>query len=88
MLAERGYKKGGLKGRIEKAVEGGNLPQDIADWANEVREIGNVTHTDAEPEPLPSDKDATRSLLFANTLADYLFVLPARIKSGRKKQKT
>ena len=87
MLAEKGYKKGGLKSRIEKAVTEGKLPQDMADWANEVRENGNVTHTDAEPEPLPSDKDATRSLLFAKTLAEYLFVLPARIKSSRKRNR-
>lgn len=65
----------------------GKLPQVIADWANEVREIGNETHTDDKPADLPNDDDAKRSLMFANTLAQYLFVLPSNIERARGKKK-
>ena len=88
MLAEKGYsaRQQGLKRRIDNAVADGNLPQAMGDWANEVREIGNETHTDDNPAPLPGKKDAEQALRFANTLAEYLFVLPARIKRARRKE--
>ena len=86
MMAEMKYdnRSMGLKKRIDKAVDAGDLPPAMGDWANEVREIGNVTHTDETPEPLSTNDDATRALLFANTLADYLFVMRARISKARK----
>ena len=74
----------GLKKRIDSAVKAGDLPHAMADWANEDREIGNVTQTDEAPEPLPTEDDAKQALLFANTLADYLFVMPARISKARE----
>ncbi len=87
MLAERGYKKGGLKSRIDKAVEKRDLPPDMGKWANEIREIGNESHTDDDPAPLHTEQDAKRSLHFAKMLAHYLFVMPEEIKRGRKKKK-
>ncbi|MCH7888871.1 MAG: DUF4145 domain-containing protein [Proteobacteria bacterium] len=86
MMAEKGYRtrKLGLKGRIAKAIESGDLPKVMGDWAEEVRELGVASHTDEEPEPLSTKEDAERALLFANTLADYLFVMPARILEARK----
>ena len=84
MLAEKGYRKSGLKSRITKAVESGDLPKAMGDWAAEVRELGVSSHTDEKPEPLSTKEDAERALLFANTLAQYLFVLPARITKARK----
>ncbi len=86
MLAEKGYRdrKLGLKWRIAKASESGDLPKDMGDWAEEVRVLGVASHTDEELEPLFTKEDAERALLFANTLAQYLFVLPARILEGRK----
>lgn len=88
MMAEVGYsdRKMGLGKRIETAVTDGILPQAMADWANEVREIGNETHTDDKPADLPNDGDAKRSLMFANTLAQYLFVLPKNIERARGKK--
>jgi hypothetical protein len=61
----------------------GVLPLSIADWANEMRDFGNVGRADEPPESLLSAKDAAQVLTFANTLAEYLFVLPARIKDYR-----
>jgi len=85
MMAEKGYwdRKMGLKGRIKAAVKQGDLPQVMADWANEVRVIGNDTHTDEAPADLPNQDDAERAIHFANMLAEYLFVLPAQISRGR-----
>ena len=86
MMAAKGYcdRSKGLKQRIEDAVKAGDLPKDMGNWAHEVREIGRETHTDERPAPLPKDQDAQQALLFANTLAQYLFVLPARISKARK----
>lgn len=89
MLAEEGYCKRSmsLKKRIDTAVDARALPPAMGDWANEVREIGRETHTDESPAPLPKERDAKHALLFANTLAQYLFVLPARISKARKPAK-
>ena len=90
MMAELEYdnRSMGLKKRIDSAVKAGDLPHAMGDWANEVREIGNVTHTDEAPEPLPTEDDAKQALLFANMLAEYLFVLPARIPKAREPNET
>ena len=88
-MAEMNYRdrKIGLLGRIKTAVSDGVLPRVMGDWAKRVREIGVATHTDDKPGPLPSKKDANDALLFANMLAEYLFVLPARIPKPRKTRK-
>ncbi len=85
MMAKKRYAKrsDSLKKRIDKAVEDGVLPVAMGEWAHEVREIGRETHTDEEPAPLPDSNDAKQALLFANMLAQYLFVLPARISKAR-----
>jgi hypothetical protein len=81
MIADQGYAKrsDNLKKRINKAVDDGLLPSIMGAWAHHVRLIGNDTHTDDEPDELPSKKEAADVLEFANTLAQYLYVLPARI---------
>ena len=86
MMAVKGYcdRSKSLKQRINEAVKAGDLPEAMGDWAHEVRELGRETHTDEAPPPLPTDKEAEKALLFANTLAQYLFVLPARISKARK----
>lgn len=82
MMAEVGYKdrKLGLRKRIDMAVADGKLPKLMAALAHDVREIGNETHTDDNPEPLTTRSDAQRALKFANLLSEYLFVLPAEIE--------
>jgi hypothetical protein len=55
----------------------------MGEWAHEVREIGNETHTDEYPEPIPTKDDAERALEFANLLSEYLFVLPVKIAEAR-----
>jgi hypothetical protein len=89
MMAEVGYRdrKLGLRGRINKAVEDRKLPQLMADLADQVREIGNETHTDETPGPLTSQAESDQALKFANLLAEYLFVLPAQIEEAKALRK-
>jgi Domain of unknown function (DUF4145) len=62
MMAEVGYsdRKLGLRRRIDKAVEDRKLPELMGKLAHDVREIGNETHTDENPEPITSQADAER----------------------------
>jgi len=89
MLAHKGIVGSqGVKGRIKNAVTDGILPQVMADWAEEIRTIANTAHTDVAEEaaPLPDKAEAERALKFANTLAEYLFVLPDQIQKSRGKK--
>jgi len=86
MMAELGYKQGGLWVRITKAVDDGVLTKNLGDWAKKVREIGVKTHTDEKPAKPPTQKEADDALLFANMLAQYLFVLPAKFPKSHKKK--
>jgi len=84
MLKERGYndKKSSLNSRILAAVEDHVLTDDMGAWAHHVRlEANEERHADEE-EPLPSIHDAQRCVDFAIGLAEYLFVLPARVTKG------
>ena len=85
MMAEVGYRarRHSLRKRIDQAVEDLILPKLMGDLAHEVREIGNETHTDDDPEPITTQADADRALKFANLLAEYLFQLPAQIAKAR-----
>ncbi len=80
MLADKGYstRRDSLEKRINKAVIDGLLPKTMGQWAHHVRDIGNETHTDDDDSPLPTKGEANDALLFANMLAEYLYVLPAR----------
>jgi hypothetical protein len=82
----RGFKSGSLYSRIVKAEEDGVLTKDMSAWAHDIRFDANderhadLAHTGATAE------DAQRCLDFADTLADLLFVLPARVKRGLKQK--
>ncbi len=83
MLKAKGYKDGSLYARIEKAAEDHLITKDMRDWAHEVRLDANDQRHADEEAPLPSNADADRSLTFANALAEFLFVLPAKVAEGR-----
>lgn len=87
MMTEMGYEKGSLLGRIEKAVEDRVLPEVMGDWAKRVGGIGITAHTDGDPGPLPGKDETEELLLFANMLAEYFFILPARIPKLPKLRK-
>lgn len=88
MLKARGLVEGTLYHRIDRAAAERVITADMAEWAHEVRLDANAQrHVDLD-EPLPTDEDAVRALEFAIALAEYLFVLPARVKRGRTKKQT
>jgi len=82
MLKERGLSKGSLHARIDTAANEHIITTDMANWAHHVRlEANGQRHADGE-DPLPTKEDAERSLEFALALAEFLFVLPARVTRG------
>ncbi len=84
MLKERGYREGSLYTRINAAEKAGVLTAHMAEWAHDVRlDANDERHADADASGA-TEEDASRCLEFATTLADLLFVLPARVKRGLK----
>ena len=84
MLKERGYKEGSLYSRIKMAEDAGVLTTHMAEWAHDIRlDANDERHADFDASAAKGD-DARRCLEFAEALADLLFVLPARVKRGRK----
>ena len=83
MLKDKGYIEGSLFNRIEKAAKDHLITQEMSEWAHEVRlESNDQRHADEE-SVMPSEEDAKRITDFAQAFAEYLFVLPAKIRSGR-----
>lgn len=82
MLKEKGYKDGGMYPRINQASKDGLLTPDMAIWAHQVRlEANDQRHSDEEAE-LPTIEDAKKSIEFTKVLAEFLFVLPSKVKTG------
>ena len=86
MLKEKGYKQGTLKQRIDKATEDHLITQEMAEWAHDVRlDANDERHADYQA-PLPNETDAKRVIDFTQALAEFLFVLPAKVRRGRKQE--
>lgn len=83
MLKEKGYKTGSLNARIDQAVADNLITNEMAAWAHEIRLDANDQRHADETAPLPSEADAKKVIEFANALAQFLFVLPARVERGR-----
>ena len=86
MLKEKGLKEGTLNSRIDEAAKKHLITQEMAAWAHEIRLDANDQRHADEAAPLPSEADADKVIEFAYALAQFLFVLPARIERGRKGQ--
>ena len=85
MLKEKGFKDGTLFNRIESAEKAHLITPEMAKWAHEVRlDANDQRHVD-EGGALPDEADARKSIEFAIALAQFLFVLPARVARGRAK---
>jgi hypothetical protein len=84
MLKDKNYKDGSLSSRIKAAAADHLITPEMAEWAHEVRlEANDQRHAD-ELAVLPSEVDARRVLEFAQALAQFIYVLPARVEAGRK----
>ncbi len=85
MLKEKGLKKGSLYSRIEIASAQNMITAEMAAWAHEIRlDANDQRHADEEAS-LPNEAEASRAIEFATALAQFLFVLPARVARGRGK---
>jgi cytochrome c biogenesis protein ResB len=82
MLKEKGYRTGSLYTRIDEAKNDHLITEGMAQWAHRVRlDANDERHVDDNAAP-PTSDDARRSITFAKALAEFLFVLPARVSEG------
>lgn len=84
MLKDKGYKEGSLNSRIESAAKDHLITEEMSTWAHEIRLDANDQRHADESASLPSAADAEKVIEFASALAQFLYVLPARVARGRK----
>ena len=85
MLKNKGYLKGSLFLRINKAKDDHLITDGMSKWAHEVRlEANDERHADEEAD-LPNEGNAKKTVEFALALAEFLFILPYRVEEGIKK---
>lgn len=84
MLKDKGHKDGSLNTRIDTAAKAHLITAEMAAWAHEIRLDANDQRHADEATSLPSEADAAKAIEFANALAQFLYVLPARVERGRK----
>ena len=84
MLKVIGYKDGSLNDRIERAAAAKLLTEEMAMWAHEIRLDANDQRHADEAIPIATQEDAERILEFAFALAEFIFILPERVRRGRK----
>jgi Domain of unknown function (DUF4145) len=82
MLKAKNLKAGNLYSRIDKAAKDHLITNDMASWAHEVRLDANDERHSDESAALPDANDAKRCVDFALALAQFMFVLPAKVQSG------
>ena len=82
MLKAKQYTNGSLYSRIDKAASDHLITPSMATWAHEIRlDANDQRHVDEEGT-LPTANDAEKAINFALALAEFLFVLPAKIQRG------
>lgn len=82
MLKAKNYTEGSLYDRIEAAVNHHLIAPEMAQWARKVKLDADDQVKADERASLPNAEDAEKAIDFALALADFLFVLPAKIQSG------
>jgi hypothetical protein len=84
MLKAKGLAGGSVFDRINAAVAGHLLTPEMGEWAHAVRiSSNNPRHAD-EDDPHATAEDAKKVIEFAEALAQFLFVLPARVARGKQ----
>ena len=84
LLKAKGYAEGRLYDRINRAAGEHVITQDMAAWAHQVRlEANDPRHADIS-RPHTTEEQAKQTLEFAQALAQFLFVLPARVARGMR----
>src|SRR6266849_8881554 len=88
MLKAKNYTTGTLYSRIEEAAKNHLITSEMAAWAHDVRlDANDQRHADVAAS-LPTTADAQKCVEFARALAEFLFVLPARVQRGRQQDAT
>ena len=82
ITVDKGETTGILADRLKNLAAKGALVQTLADWAKEVRLVGNLgAHFD--PIKNVSKDDAEQLVTFVRELLKYLYELPAELKRRR-----
>jgi Domain of unknown function (DUF4145) len=84
MLKDKGLKEGSLNTRIDAAAKAHLITSEMGTWAHEIRLDANDQRHADEAAELPSEADARKAIEFVTALAQFLYVLPARVERGRK----
>ena len=84
MLKDKGLKEGSLYARIDAAAAAHLITQEMAAWAHDIRLDANDQRHADEGVPFPDGANAAKAIEFAMALAQFLYVLPARVERGRK----
>src|SRR5713101_885571 len=88
MLKAKNYTTGSLYSRIEEAAKDHLITAEMSAWAHDVRlDANDQRHADVAAS-LPTTADAQKCVDFARALAEFLFVLPARVQRGRQEAAT
>lgn len=82
MLKAKALTSGSLYARIDEAARQNIITEEMAKWAHEVRLDANDQRHSDEQAPLPDLAQAEKCVEFATALAQFMFVLPARVRRG------
>ena len=82
MLKAKNMKIGNLYSRIDKAAKDHLITNEMASWAHKIRLDANDERHSDEDAAMPDVNDAKRCVDFALALAQFMFVLPAKVQSG------
>jgi hypothetical protein len=75
-----------LASQLKKMAEEGDLDKTVAEWASEVRIVGNAGAHPGELDPVSHD-EATELLSLITAITEYLYVHPARLDRRRSARK-
>ena len=82
MLKNKEYIEGSLYSRIDQAKNDNLITENMAEWAHEVRLDANDERHADKNHSLPVEDDAKRVIEFTISLAEFLFVLPSKVRRG------
>lgn len=85
VVREQEARGGNLAQEIDNLADRHIIPRPLADWAHEIRLAGNlVAHPDDEKWVVGAD-DAAEILGFADSLFEYLYVVPTRVQVRKQR---
>lgn len=81
--SEDAKSKHNLAGQLKQMSTDGKLDNSLAEWADTVRLLGNAGAHPNELEPV-SQHEADELARLISSIVEYLYVVPARVKSARE----